>query len=55
LARAANDGLEWNPDDEATMSVATTAVRWSRDIDQALTDAKAQGTPILLDFSAAPA
>jgi uncharacterized protein YyaL (SSP411 family) len=31
------------------------AVIWSEDVDQALRDAKAQGKPILLDFSAAPA
>ncbi len=31
------------------------AVNWSRDVDQALADAKQQNRPILLDFSAAPA
>ena len=31
------------------------AVSWSKDVDQALTQAKEQGKPILLDFSAAPA
>jgi len=30
-------------------------VNWSKDIDQALTAAKEQARPILLDFSAAPA
>ena len=31
------------------------AVNWSKDVDQALTQAKEQSKPILLDFSAAPA
>jgi uncharacterized protein YyaL (SSP411 family) len=31
------------------------AVNWSRDVDQALNEAKQQNRPILLDFSAAPA
>ncbi len=30
-------------------------VNWSKDVDQALADAKQQNRPILLDFSAAPA
>ncbi len=34
---------------------ANMAVNWSRDIDQALAEAKDQSRPILLDFSAAPA
>jgi hypothetical protein len=29
-------------------------ISWRRDVDQALNDAKAQGKPALLDFSAAP-
>jgi hypothetical protein len=29
-------------------------IHWRRDIDQALNDARAQGKPVLLDFSAAP-
>jgi uncharacterized protein YyaL (SSP411 family) len=31
------------------------SVNWSKDVDQALADAKQQTRPILLDFSAAPA
>jgi hypothetical protein len=31
------------------------AVEWSKDVDKALEQAKEQGKPILLDFSAAPA
>jgi len=31
------------------------AVQWSKDVDQALTQAKESARPILLDFSAAPA
>lgn len=31
------------------------AVEWKRDVDAALTDAKAAKKPLLLDFSAAPA
>ena len=31
------------------------AVNWSKDVDQALNDAKQKNRPILLDFSAAPA
>ena len=38
------------PPAEATMSV-----NWSKDIDQALVEAKQKNRPILLDFSAAPA
>jgi hypothetical protein len=30
-------------------------VSWSRDVDQSLSEAKEQGRPLLLDFSAAPA
>jgi len=30
-------------------------VNWSRDVDQAFTNAKKQHRPVLLDFSAAPA
>jgi len=30
------------------------AVQWRKDIDPALTDARAQKKPALLDFSAAP-
>ena len=30
-------------------------VKWSHDVDEALAQAKQQGRPILLDFSAAPA
>jgi hypothetical protein len=30
-------------------------VNWSKDIDQALVEAKEQSRPILFDFSAAPA
>ena len=29
-------------------------ISWRRDVDQALNDAKAQGKPLLIDFSAAP-
>lgn len=29
-------------------------VRWSRDVDAALTEAKSSKKPLLLDFSAAP-
>jgi hypothetical protein len=32
----------------------TQAITWRRDYDNALKDAKRQGTPLLLDFSAAP-
>jgi uncharacterized protein YyaL (SSP411 family) len=31
------------------------AVSWSKDVDQALIEAKKEDRPILLDFSAAPA
>ena len=31
------------------------AVNWSKDVDQALDEAKQKNRPILLDFSAAPA
>lgn len=31
------------------------AVNWSKDVDQALTQAKEKGRPLLIDFSAAPA
>jgi uncharacterized protein YyaL (SSP411 family) len=31
------------------------AVNWSKDVDQALVEAKKEDRPILLDFSAAPA
>lgn len=31
------------------------AVEWNKDADAALADAKAQGKPLLIDFSAAPA
>jgi aryl-phospho-beta-D-glucosidase BglC (GH1 family) len=31
------------------------AVQWSNDVDQALTAAKDQKLPVLIDFSAAPA
>jgi len=31
------------------------SVNWSKDIDQALVEAKEENRPILLDFSAAPA
>lgn len=31
------------------------AVEWKKDVDAALTEAKAAGKPLLLDFSAAPA
>jgi uncharacterized protein YyaL (SSP411 family) len=34
---------------------AKMAVNWSKDVDQSLAQAKQQGKPILLDFSAAPA
>ncbi|MGH7477535.1 MAG: thioredoxin family protein [Longimicrobiales bacterium] len=30
------------------------AIEWRRDVDAALEDAKKQGKPVLLDFSAAP-
>jgi hypothetical protein len=30
-------------------------VNWSKDVDQALTTAKEQNRPLLIDFSAAPA
>ena len=29
-------------------------ITWRHDVDRALEDAKAQGRPVLLDFSAAP-
>jgi uncharacterized protein YyaL (SSP411 family) len=29
-------------------------IEWRKDVDQALADAKRQGKPVLLDFSAAP-
>jgi hypothetical protein len=29
-------------------------ISWRRDVDQAIQDAKSQGKPILIDFSAAP-
>jgi hypothetical protein len=31
------------------------SVSWSRNVDQSLKEAKEQGRPLLLDFSAAPA
>lgn len=31
------------------------SVNWSKDVDQTLSQAKEQGRPVLLDFSAAPA
>ena len=31
------------------------AVRWIKDVDAALTEAKALNKPLLIDFSAAPA
>jgi uncharacterized protein YyaL (SSP411 family) len=31
------------------------AVEWKKDADTALAEAKAQGKPLLIDFSAAPA
>ena len=30
------------------------SIKWRHDVDQVLTDAKAQKRPVLLDFSAAP-
>jgi hypothetical protein len=30
-------------------------VQWSKDVDSALAEAKAKHTPLLIDFSAAPA
>jgi hypothetical protein len=31
------------------------AVKWNKDVDAALADAKAHNKPLLMDFSAAPA
>jgi hypothetical protein len=31
------------------------AMQWNKDVDAALTEAKATGKPLLVDFSAAPA
>jgi hypothetical protein len=31
------------------------AVQWNKDVDTALAEAKAEGKPLLIDFSAAPA
>jgi hypothetical protein len=36
------------------MATTTQAIAWRHDYDNALKDAQRQGTPILLDFSAAP-
>ena len=36
------------------MATTTQAITWRHDYDNALKDAKQQGKPILLDFSAAP-
>jgi hypothetical protein len=33
---------------------AHMGINWSKDVDKTLSDAKEQGRPILLDFSAAP-
>ena len=32
----------------------TMAVQWKKDVDEALSEAKTAGKPLLLDFSAAP-
>jgi thiol:disulfide interchange protein len=31
-----------------------TAIKWRHDVDQALSDAKSQRKPVLVDFTAAP-
>jgi hypothetical protein len=36
------------------MATTTQAIAWRHDYDSAFKDAKEQGKPILLDFSAAP-
>ena len=36
------------------MANTTHAINWRHDYDNALKDAKQKGTPVLLDFSAAP-
>ena len=36
------------------MATTTRAINWRHDYDNALKEAKQEGTPVLLDFSAAP-
>lgn len=36
------------------MNPTTTTIRWQKDADQALEEAKGAGKPILIDFTAAP-
>ena len=40
---------------ETQMATDTQIIAWQRDVDAALAEAKRSNTPLLLDFTAAPA